>query len=63
MVLLTRAAVDELPAHVGRCGEPVDVDHVVFPLDATSRLMVVTAGVAAMLLVLDDLVVSQPRCK
>src|SRR4051794_7437029 len=49
MVLPACAAVDELPAHVGRCGDPVDVDHVVFPLDATSRLMAVTAGVAALL--------------
>ena len=34
-------AVDELPAHVRWGGHPIDVDHVVFPLDATGRGVVV----------------------
>src|SRR3954464_10910035 len=34
-------AVDQLPAGVGRRGDPVDVDHVVLPLAAAGRGVVV----------------------
>ena len=37
-------AVDELPAHVRRRREPVDVDHVVFPLDAARVRVAVRRG-------------------
>ena len=41
-VLVAGGLVDQLPAHVRRGGEPVDLDHVVFPLDATRRGVVMT---------------------
>src|SRR5262249_7794182 len=40
--------VDQLPPHVGRGGEPVDGDHVVFPFDAPAiTVAVVSAMVVA----------------
>ena len=47
-VLRAAGAVDELPAHVGRGGHPVDLDHVVLPLDAPGRLV----GVPVLVVVL-----------
>ena len=41
-VLVAGRLVDQLPAHVRRGGQPVDLDHVVFPLDTTRRGVVVT---------------------
>ena len=35
VVLGSRCAVNQLPAHVGGSRDPVDLDHVVFPLDAS----------------------------
>jgi hypothetical protein len=32
----TRLSIDEAPVHVRRRRDPVDVDHVVFPLDPAS---------------------------
>ena len=36
-ILCAGVTVHELPAHVGRGRHPVDLDHVVFPLDAIVR--------------------------
>src|SRR5262249_36991932 len=47
-VLRARGSVDQLPAHVRRGGDPVDLDHVVFPLDALSRLVCMTGLVMLM---------------
>ena len=65
VVLRVVGAVDELPARVGRRRELVDVDHVVFPLDAARRLVVVAvvrmgdgARVLGVLLVLAMLMVA-----
>ena len=49
-VLRAGRLVDQLPAHVRGGGEPVDLDHVVFPLDAARRDVVVTfVGMVVML--------------
>src|SRR3954471_22906238 len=40
IVLGVGIAVDQLPAHVGRRGEPVDLDHVVLPFDAVRARVV-----------------------
>ena len=40
-VLGAGLAVDQLPAHVRRGRHPVDVDHVVFPLDPAGRRVAV----------------------
>ena len=47
VVLGVVGAVDELPAHVRRRRELVDLDHVVFPLDAARVLVAVPVGVRA----------------
>jgi hypothetical protein len=46
--------IDEVPAHVRRRGDPVDVDHVVLPLDPAGRpvLLVAVARVFVRLAVL-----------
>ena len=36
--------VHELPVHVGGGGQPVDLHHVVFPLDAVARSVLVAPG-------------------
>jgi hypothetical protein len=41
-VLVAGAFLDQRRAHVRRSGEPVDLDHVVFALDATRGGVVVT---------------------
>src|SRR5438874_6307309 len=49
-VLRSRLAVDELPPHVGRSGHPVDLDHVVFPLDPLGGVVPVL-GLAVLIVV------------
>ena len=44
VVLGVGRAVDELPAHVRRRRDLVDLDHVVFPLDAAGGLVAVAPG-------------------
>ena len=39
------STVDELPAHVGGRGQPVDLDHVVLPLDPAGIVPVVVVAV------------------
>lgn len=46
-VLESGGPVDQLPAHVGRGGQPVDLDHVVFPLDAVAAAVYVLVVAAA----------------
>ena len=48
-VLRACRAVDELPAHVGGSGDPVDLDHVVFPLDPLRGVMLMRAFVVLVL--------------
>jgi hypothetical protein len=55
-VLRARGLVDQLPAHVRRGGESVDLDHVVFPLDAT-RGGAVMAFMSVLVVPLGDLLV------
>src|SRR5262245_30813103 len=40
----TGGAVDQLPAHVVRGGQPVDLHHVVFPFDAAGSVMTAARG-------------------
>ena len=47
-VLIAGRAVDQLPAHVGRGGHPVDLDHVVVPLDPAGRLVAGRIGLMPM---------------
>ena len=53
VVLGARAGrpVDELPAHVRRRRHPVDLDHVVFPLDAAGGVVLVAFAVVLVLAV------------
>ena len=55
-----RLAVDELPAHVRRRRHPVDLDHVVFPLDPLGRLMAVLVAVAVVTMSLMVAVLGSP---
>src|SRR5438046_6663129 len=49
-ILRSRLSVDELPPHVGRSGHPVDLDHVVFPLDPLGGVVPVV-GLAVLMVV------------
>ena len=60
-VLRAGRLVGQLPAHVRRGGEPVDLDHVVFPLDAARRGVVMTFIGFAVMLVGTVLVVAARR--
>src|SRR4051812_5624460 len=51
-VLGTGRAVDQLPTHVGGGGEPIDVNHVVLPLDPVASAVIMPTGVAIVLMVL-----------
>ena len=59
-ILRARLAVDELPAHVRRRRHPVDLDHVVFPLDPLGRLMAVLVAVAVVTMSLMVAVLGSP---
>ena len=50
LVLGARLAVDDLPAHVRRRRHPIDLDHVVFPLDPVSGGVAVAAVLMAVAL-------------
>ena len=58
MVFGAGCAVDQLPAHVLRRGHPVDLDHVVLPLDGAGSAMPVALAVVRVLIALGVMVVS-----